>query len=254
MGKFYDIDPETCSIEELKNDIEKVKAKVELANTQQLSAKLFLNSVYGVFGTAFFNLFNEDIAESITLQGQDLIKFSVEEINKYFAELWNKDTDAHFLVAKEMKEKHPMFDVETFLKYASTNRPQFSTLQRYGDTDSIFSDSIIKTKYNPLGVTIEELYNQNKDNISDTTSAGHESVTTDDEVLNWSDCKGLYNGKIKRIIKHKVTKLKWKLRTKTGKEIVCTADHSLVVFRGGKQVTVKPSEVLKTDKVLTIAK
>ena len=138
MGKFYDIDPETCSIDELKNAIEKVKAKVELANTQQLSAKLFLNSVYGVFGTAFFNLFNEDIAESITLQGQDLIKFSVDEINKYFVELWNKDTDAHFLVAKEMKEKHNNFDVDVFLKYASINRPQFSTLQRYGDTDSAY--------------------------------------------------------------------------------------------------------------------
>lgn len=252
MGKFYDIDPEICSIDELKNAIEKVKAKVELANTQQLSAKLFLNSVYGVFGTAFFNLFNEDIAESITLQGQDLIKFSVEEINKYFAELWNTDTDAHFLVAKEMKEKHPMFDVETFLKYASTNRPQFDTLQRYGDTDSIFSDSIVKTKHNPLGVTIEELYNQNKDNISDTTSAGHESVTTGDEVLNWSCDKGLYNGKIKRIIKHKVTKPKWKLRTKSGKEIICTGDHSLVVFRDGKQITVKPNEIIKTDNILTL--
>ena len=31
-----------------------------------------------------------------------------------------------------------------------------------------------------------------------------------------------------------------------------TNDHSMVVFRDGKQLTVKPCEILKTDKILTI--
>lgn len=138
MGKFYDIDPETCTIDELKAAIEVCKSKVEQFNTMQLGAKLFINSVYGVFGTEHFNLFNEDLAESITLQGQDLIKFSVKEIDRYFKTLWNSDCGAHIKIAEEMKSLYPNFDVDRFLKYASTNVPQCDTLQIYGDTDSAY--------------------------------------------------------------------------------------------------------------------
>lgn len=154
MGKFYDIDPETCSIDELKSAINAVDAKVEYFNTLQLGSKLFINSVYGVFGTAFFNLFNEDIAESITLQGQDLIKFSVEEINKYFSELWRSDVDAHNKIASYMKSKFSDFPVDTFVKMASTNSLIFNTLQKYGDTDSAY------VTFQPIidacGITIEQ--------------------------------------------------------------------------------------------------
>ena len=138
MGKFYSIDPENCSIDELKLAIEYCKSKVEEYNTMQLGAKLFINSVYGVFGTEFFNLFNEDLAESITLQGQDLIKFSVEEINRYFKTIWNSDVNAHQKIAQEMKSLYPDFDVERFLRYASVNVPQCDTFQIYGDTDSAY--------------------------------------------------------------------------------------------------------------------
>ena len=254
MGKFYNIDPENCTIDELKNAIQSVNRHAEHYNTLQLASKLFINSVYGVFGTEFFNLFNEDLAESITLQGQDLIKYSVDEINKYFNEHWITDTNAHRLVAQEMKNKYPEFDVDAFMRYASTNRLQFSSMQIYGDTDSIFSKSVVKTKQNQSGITVEDFYKQNETNVSDSTLSGHESVSTDDEVLNWSDSNKLYYGKVKRIIKHKVSKPKWKLRTKSGKEIICTADHSLVVFRDGKQMSVKPNEILSTDKILTIVK
>ena len=154
MGKFYDIDPETCSIDELKFAINAVAAKVEYFNTLQLGSKLFINSVYGVFGTEFFNLFNEDIAESITLQGQDLIKFSVEEINKYFSELWNTDIEAHNKIASHMKSKFSDFSVDNFLKLASCNPLIFNTLQRYGDTDSAY------VTFQPIidacGITLEQ--------------------------------------------------------------------------------------------------
>ena len=55
MSKFYDIDPETCSIEELKAAIIKCDDAEKYYNTMQLSAKTFINSVYGVFGTSYFN-------------------------------------------------------------------------------------------------------------------------------------------------------------------------------------------------------
>ena len=79
---------------------------------------------------------------------------------------------------------------------------------------------------------------------------GHESVSCDCKILNWD--KNLYFGTPKRIIRHKVTKPKWKLKTKDGKEIFVTNDHSMIVFRDGKKIEVKPKDIRKTDKILIV--
>ena len=131
-------DPYTCPIDELEKKIEEFGDQEEYWNTMQLSAKTFINSVYGVFGTKFFNLANTDIAESITLQGQHLIKYSVVQINKYFKEQWHKDVEGHKKIAAYMKERFAEFDDESFLRIASTNQLSFDTLQCYGDTDSAY--------------------------------------------------------------------------------------------------------------------
>ena len=110
--------PETCTIDELKAVIEKYKNEEEYYNTMQLSAKTFINSVYGVFGTEWFNLANTDIAESITLQGQDLIKFSVIEINKYINEFWNKDYEGHKRIADRLRNIFgDAFKYDEFLEF-----------------------------------------------------------------------------------------------------------------------------------------
>ena len=74
----------------------------------------------------------------------------------------------------------------------------------------------------------------------------------DKQILDWNE--KLYFGDVKYIMRHKVSKPKWKLKGKDGKEIIVTGDHSLIVFRNGKKLEVKPSEVLKTDKILVINK
>jgi len=131
--------PETCTIDELKAVIEKYKNEEEYYNTMQLSAKTFINSVYGVFGTAWFNLANTDIAESITLQGQDLIKFSVIEINKYINEFWNQDYEGHKRIADRLRNIFgDAFKYDEFLELAKRNVLKINTLQVYGDTDSAY--------------------------------------------------------------------------------------------------------------------
>ena len=131
--------PETCTIDELKAVIEKYKNEEEYYNTMQLSAKTFINSVYGVFGTAWFNLANTDIAESITLQGQDLIKFSVIEINKYINEFWNQDYEGHKRIADRLRNIFgDAFNYDEFLELAKRNLLKINTLQVYGDTDSAY--------------------------------------------------------------------------------------------------------------------
>lgn len=59
------------------------------------AVKLMLNSIYGAFGNEWFYFFNVDIAETITLQGQDAILYTEKMINKYFQEYWSKDKELH---------------------------------------------------------------------------------------------------------------------------------------------------------------
>lgn len=138
MGKFYNIDPETCSKEELENAIKACIRAEEIGNTQQLGAKTFINSCYGALASAFYQCSNTQIAESITLQGQDLIKYSTRMVNEYFKEKWSSDIDVHNKIAKHMKSLHKDFNVENFLENAKTHLEIGDTLQRYGDTDSSY--------------------------------------------------------------------------------------------------------------------
>lgn len=413
MGKYYSIDPETCSIEELKAAIEICKEKAEFFDACQQGVKIFLNSVYGAMAASAYVCNNLDIAESITLQGQDLIKYSANVINYYFANTWHIDKEVHSAIADQMLKKYPEFDKAKFMELASKPIQIGETLQVYGDsvtgdsmirtetgcyvieelfdrynsytdgnekirveapdlkvcagnietgeshflpvkyimrhysgkrifeikcvtdheisvkctedhslivctpegnktvkpceidldndsviiynaggniyakiedireipnssgfvydicvdsddrnwhtffandilvhnTDSVSKDSVIYTEKHPEGVTIEELYNTAGEDAGNT-AAGHESRRLDDKVLNYD--KDLYYGEVERIIRHKVSKPMWRLKTESGKEIVCTEDHSLIVFRNGEKAKVKPAEILPDDMVLCV--
>jgi DNA polymerase elongation subunit (family B) len=63
-------------------------------NTEQ-GIKLTLNSIYGATGNQYFALFNTDVAESVTLQGQDIWKFAEKIVNRYFNEMWHLDSELH---------------------------------------------------------------------------------------------------------------------------------------------------------------
>ncbi len=138
MGKFYNIDPETCSMEELKEAIESCKLKEEYFHTMEQSCKVFINSQYGALANKFYNCSNVDIAESITLQGQDLIKYSVIVVNDYFSNRWPNEIETHQRIANHMKEKFSDFDVDSFMTLAKQPLQFGETLQIYGDTDSAY--------------------------------------------------------------------------------------------------------------------
>ena len=73
-------------------DKESLYKKLDL---EQLAIKLLINSIYGAFGNKWFYFYNVDLAQSITLQGQDLIKFTIKAVNFYFRERWHVDTELH---------------------------------------------------------------------------------------------------------------------------------------------------------------
>jgi DNA polymerase elongation subunit (family B) len=79
-------------------DLEKEIKKLSL---KQGAIKILINSIYGAFGNKWFYFYDPDIAQSITLQGQDLIKFSIKAVNFYFKEKWHLDTELHKILGIE---------------------------------------------------------------------------------------------------------------------------------------------------------
>jgi hypothetical protein len=153
----------------------------------------------------------------------------------YWYNQWHLDTELH--------EKMNLKNV--------TPIPKSEDVSIYADTDSCDRSTTVRTD---MGLsTIEDWYNRCIENGSGgETVVGHESVLTRDRILNYSDKSGIYYAPVKRIIRHKVSKSKWKLKTKSGKEVIVTNDHSMIVFRNGQKIEVKPSEILKTDKILVL--
>ena len=101
---------ETDDIDNLTIDeLEALHTKYETLSNKftayEQAVKLSLNSIYGAFGNKWFHFFDIDIAESITLQGQNAILYSENILNKYFQEFWHKDTEIHEKLGLTVKGK-----------------------------------------------------------------------------------------------------------------------------------------------------
>ncbi len=66
-----------------KNKNKDLKFKIEQLDAKQLCIKVFINSIYGYFGNKNAPFGDDDIASSITLTGQSVIKTSNELLKKY---------------------------------------------------------------------------------------------------------------------------------------------------------------------------
>jgi hypothetical protein len=75
---------------------------------RQNAIKILINSFYGAFGNRYFYFHNNEIAQSITLQGQDLIKFSIKAVNHYFSAKWHIDTELHEKIGIAGRTIHPI--------------------------------------------------------------------------------------------------------------------------------------------------
>jgi len=83
-SKFVNIDPDNCPLEELKKVLDELHSLEGYYETKQLAIKQFINSIYGATASKYFIGYNIDVAESITLQGQDLNHYSENCVNRYY--------------------------------------------------------------------------------------------------------------------------------------------------------------------------
>jgi len=86
------------TVEEIKAEIIRLGIIIRDNLSEEQSIKLVINSIYGGIGNPYSEGFNLDVAEAITLQGQDLIKYAEVVVNKYFMERFHKDTKLHDLL------------------------------------------------------------------------------------------------------------------------------------------------------------
>ena len=115
------IDPQNCSIEELKAEIKRLIEIKDEYNSLQYSIKIYINSIYGACASIYFTGYNVFVAEAVTLQGQDLIFFANDILDDYFLNKWHLDTELH--------EK---------LELTYVNQLRVKTIVVYNDTDSTY--------------------------------------------------------------------------------------------------------------------
>ena len=146
--KFCQVDPENCSIEELEKEVERLKNLGDFYETKQLALKKFINSVYGATASKYFIAHNTAVAESITLQGQDLNHYSENSVNAYFSGIFQNDTELHKKLGIDSeKAKRVSIAKGKTTETGTLDGPEFSyldgnqSLTVAGDTDSQTADT-----------------------------------------------------------------------------------------------------------------
>lgn len=262
--KFCQIDPNNCTVEELEEEVERLKNLGDFYETKQLALKKFINSVYGATASRFFIAHNTAVAESITLQGQDLNHYSENSVNEYFSGIFQNDTELHkkLGIDSEKAKKVSIAKGKT-TETGTLDGPEFSylngnqSLTVAGDTDSTSWKSSIYI--DSVKLKVQDAFNKFKYENNDTVlklNNGQEIVPVHNHnILSYvdHDAEATYRP-IKYIMRHKVyNKSRFRIKTKSGKELEVTGDHSMMIIRNNELITVKAKDILKTDKIITIA-
>jgi len=246
--KFPNKDIYQMSLHELKQFREEVEDLRHEYSLLELAFKTLANAAYGSSANRFFYFYNVYLAADITGECRNLTKTMWNDLEHFFHEtIWErKDLWKQFDFALD-ESKHDWYRTQP--------------VSIYSDTDSIRGDSLLLIKYRNeiLKVSIRDLFkfnykftgafNYNLNDPSKEITPGLDDI----EVLNYTEEKGIHFVPIKYIMKHRVSKEQFKIKTKSGKEIIVTGDHSCIVFRDGKQLEIKAKDINKdTDKILSI--
>ena len=232
LNKVHDIG-ENSSIEEINEALKEAEFVKEDMNNLQLAVKIMINGMYGATAAPYFIGYNPELSEAITLQGQDVIHFASQAMEDYFQKLWPVD-----------KKMHKLLGVKTPGKVEDK-------VTVYGDTDSGDKSMVINSNYG--NHTVEELFEKSISTADSffVTAKGTEILKPNNlSISNYTNDGNIELSKVRFLIRHKIDKPKYKIKTKSGKEIMVSCDHSCIVFRNGEKIKVKPEEILKTDKIL----
>lgn len=209
-------------IDELKSEIKELKILVNRYNAKEKAVKIVLNGGYGCFGNVYFRWYDKTIVEGITATGQVAIKYITNKLNDFINNYAGLD---------ELTDHIPS-----------------------SDTDSTIGSTILTTDIGKI--TIEDLYNRYTNESLEMKSAieakkdSIRKLTKNIKSASFDGSNIVFND-INYIMKHKVNKRMYKIKSGE-KSVVVTEDHSVIVIRNDEMISVKPKDILKSDKLIKI--
>tara|TARA_R110000796_G_scaffold153583_3_gene270159 strand:+ start:2723 stop:3940 length:1218 start_codon:yes stop_codon:yes gene_type:complete len=90
--EIENFDFSSLSTSELGSAIRQLSDEANIFSTLEQSNKLVLNSIYGSMASRYFYWYDKSLAETITGQGQDAIKYAERALDSYFHNTFHKDT------------------------------------------------------------------------------------------------------------------------------------------------------------------
>lgn len=183
-------------------------------HNEQWTKKILINALYGATGNKFFSLYNRDFASSITANGRIFIQQTANRIRERLQELCPWDRDYWI----------------------------------YSDTDS-FANTLVKTDQGSLHIF--DLYNSQNTKEVEYKPGKFFKEVKDLKALSVNKNFQLEYKPIKYVMKHTVKKRLFRVKC-NGNEVVITNDHSIMVKRDNELIEVKPFDIRKTDKLITV--
>lgn len=208
----------------------------------QTTYKVIANSLYGGVCNEGFRLFHNEMAKTITSTGRELIKLAAYQTNKFLLKMEEeKKIDVEFVPISEDFEEEAEKKLSNII---------------YGD--SITGNSRIQTNHGEW--TISELFDVYHERCKTDTKVYHMDGLFGKQYVDVAD-KNIQvttvdttgkkvGGRIETIVKHKTDKRLFKIRSGSGKEIVVTEDHSVMIKRDNDIMRCRPTELLPGDVLI----
>lgn len=205
---------------DLEDEIKNLELTATRLNTLQMVIKILCNSCYGFMGNKQASIGDDDIASSVTLTGQAVIKYAGKLLQQYLSD-----------------------------NFGITDKEQLDSSWIYSDTDSYSPDTLISTN---TGIyDAESLWNIHASDNQVITSFGHEVQQVSDlEVTSYDKLDDRVKlRKVRNLIRHKVSKEKFKI-TAGGNTICMTGDHGCLVIRDNELIRVSAKDIRQGDKMM----
>ena len=206
---------DTCSIEELEGFIETLESAAASDHITQMTLKIQLNSLYGALANKHFTLANPDMAAAITSSGRFFIQLLANNVERELQALM--PSDEPYVLS--------------------------------GDTDSVVSSTVLRI--NNKEITIGDLFDTTDSPVIVTPSGNEVKRVVGKHSLTYTPERGAHYQPVDYVMRHKVKKRMYRI-TSGDKSVEVTCDHSLKVMRNNELIDVKPSELQKGDKIVSI--
>ena len=239
---------------------------VEYYDLLQLTKKIQMNSLYGSLLASSFRFGDKRMGASVTGSGRIITEHMIYDIEKNATGIPKKFAKVR---GKVKKGKKGVADHDTY--HYIIQRSQLETLRKakkllnpkqqlpesfidfeaciYSDTDSVVGETLVYV--NNIQKQIKELYEEFEEfEYKDEFNKSYVKPISNITTLSFNGTE-IDEKPIKYIMKHRVKKEMFKI-TVDNKSVIVTEDHSIIVIRKNKMISVKPYNLESGDKVINI--